>query len=126
MSEDDDLPMVLCGADHCSSHPPPAPILEKIGNCQTHDRLTTQLNYPLSCAQHPDLVEKRRKAFGDNLRTYLVAAQSGKEAPLSDSPHQGVNGVIPEDGPVAEDGDGAEQQQHGDGYRLRRRGTAPP
>ncbi len=77
------------------------------------------------CSQHPDLIEKRRKAFGDNLRTYLIAAQAAKEAPASDGPHQGVNGVIPEGEPGLEDGDDDERRP-ADGYQLRRRGTAPP
>lgn len=75
------------------------------------------------CAQHPDLVEKRRKAFGDNLRTYLVAAKAGK-GPDDGSPLHGVNGVIKEDEPGPEGDSGADDQQ-ADGYNLRRRGTAP-
>ena len=83
-----------------------------------------QKSYDL-CAQHPDLVEKRRKAFGDNLRTYLVSGTAGDEAAGNGGTLPGVNGVIREDEPheseTAGDGDGRQS----DSYNLRRRGTAP-
>jgi len=65
------------------------------------------------CIQHPDIVEKRRKAFGDNLRTYLAAAQK------VDAGSQG-NGV--ESNRLAEDGD-VEGEGVVGGYSLRRRTT---
>ena len=68
-------------------------------------------------------MEKRRKAFGDNLRTYLVKAQAGI-ATGNGSPFRDVNGVIREEEPGLE-GDANTDEQHGDGYNLRRRGTAP-
>ncbi len=83
------------------------------------------------CAQHPDLVEKRRKAFGDNLRTYLVSDQAGVKAAGNGSTRPGgVNGMIREDEPGdgsegAGGGDGDGSERHSDSYNLRRRGTAP-
>ena len=65
-------------------------------------------------------MEKRRKAFGDNLRTYLVAEKGighGSHPP-------GINGVIREDEPESQ-GLGEAGERHEDGYNLRRRGTAP-
>lgn len=73
----------------------------------------------MGCLQHPDLVEKRRKAFGDNLRTYLVAAQQRKAALAAQS-----DGA-PANGPVlgAKDGD-PDSEADMDGSSMRRR-TAP-
>ena len=96
----------------------------------TRSWLTALSEFRRCCAQHPDLVEKRRKAFGDNLRTYLITAQAGDKGGLDNgSTRPGVNGVIREDGPEEPEsagaGDGDGSGRHSDSYNLRRRGTAP-
>ena len=53
----------------------------------------------MSELQHPDLVEKRRKAFGDNLRAYLAASQQkGGGAQSPEAPSDGsLEGAHPGD-----------------------------
>ena len=74
-------------------------------------------------------MEKRRKAFGDNLRTYLVSAQAGAKAAGNGGTSPGaVNGISREDELAGEPeggGDGDGDERNTDSYNLRRRGTAP-
>ena len=74
-------------------------------------------------------MEKRRKAFGDNLRTYLVSAEAGGKAAGDGSTRSGMNGVVTDDRTdepeSAGDGDSDGSERHSESYNLRRRGTAP-